>query len=135
MRHSLPFLLLLAFFPGLAGAQNVDWTRDFYLGLGGVVEMSANSQIQVPGYSMGSGFEAVGGYSFDKELALQMQVDNFYYYGPDSSSIYLLRPLAEMKLSLDVEDFFQPYFLLGPGLNLNVSYIPYEVATSLAFVL
>jgi hypothetical protein len=133
MRHSLAFLLFLGFFPGLAGAQNPDWNHAFYLGWGGVVEASANSQ--VPGYGLGSGFEVVGGYSFDKTLALQVQADNFYYYNSDSSSLYRLRPSAVMKLSLDLDDFFRPYLFLGPGLNLDVFYVPYQVTTSLAFVL
>lgn len=133
MRRTLPFLLILSVLPEMAVAQSPDWSRVFYLGFGGVLETSPNSQI--PGYGMGSGFDVVGGYSFDNSVALQMKVNNFYYYGSDSNSIYMLRPLAGVKLSLDLKDYFQPYLFLGPGMNLSVFYTPYQVTSSLSFVL
>lgn len=157
MRHSLPFLMFLMLFPGLIGAQvsaesqasneaealngaqapsvvqAPKGAHPFYLGLGGTLEMSANNR--VPGYGMGPGFDAAVGYRFDKDLAFQVQVDNFYYYASDSRSIYMVRPLAKMKLSFDLEDYFRPYLFAGPGLNLNVFYIPEKVSTSLDLVL
>lgn len=132
MRHSLPLLLFFTLLPGLAGAQSPDPAHPFYLGLAGMAEMSANSQ--VPGYGTGSGFAMLGGYHLNPNLDLQLQLDHFYYYGPHSSSVYRFRPLAGMKLSLDLEDGFRPYLFLGPGLNLNVSYVPYQVMTSLETV-
>lgn len=133
MRYSLPFLLILAFFPGPAKAQSPDPAHPFYLGLAGMAEMSTNSQ--VAGYGTGSGFAMVAGYQFDPNLAFQLQLDHFYYYGPDARSLYRFRPLAGMKLSLDLPDHFRPYLFLGPGLNLNVAYVPYQVTTSLDGVL
>lgn len=88
----------------------------FYIGLAGV--MSVPTQSQVPGYQVGGGGEFTAGYAFDDNVAVQVQLDNFYFYGLNSVSIDSLRPLAELKLSLDLDDF-QPYVFFGPGLNIQ----------------
>jgi hypothetical protein len=101
-----------------------------YIGLAAL--MSAPTQSLGSIYQWGGGGEVCGGYAFDDNLAVQLQVDNLYYYGSGTMSAYSLRPLAELKLSLDLDDF-QPYILLGPGLNIHFTNVGLTTATAVNF--
>lgn len=90
----------------------------FYLGVGGIVDMP--TQNPEPGYSVGGGLQLLAGYCFEDNVSLQVQTDGFYYYGNSLSSILSLRPSLELKVAMDLEDFFQPYAFAGPGLDINV---------------
>ena len=140
MRILRNFLLAVWLVPAAAAAQGApaDDLGDegpegyFYAGLAALVELP--TQIQGSAYQLGGGGEFSCGYAFDDFWAFQLQVDSLYLYGLNSTSIYCLRPLAELKCSVDLGDF-QAYALLGPGLNIDfIDYNNLSSATAVNFV-
>jgi hypothetical protein len=91
----------------------------FYLGLGGGIDVP--TQNVNPAYKLGGAAEAQFGYAFSPEVAVQVQVDNNLddaTIAGIATSVYGLRPVAELKLSAPI-DRFSPYLLAGAGVNVQ----------------
>jgi hypothetical protein len=91
----------------------------FYLGLGGGIDVP--TQNVNTAYSLGGAAEAQFGYAFSPEVAVQVQVDNNLddaTIAGIATSVYGLRPAAELKLSAPI-DRFSPYLLAGAGVNIQ----------------
>ncbi len=65
-------------------------------------------------YYVGGGANLFGGYELDKNLAVQLDVEEWFFTG-GGTSLYNLRTMIEGKYSFDGQGW-QPYVLLGPGL-------------------
>jgi hypothetical protein len=79
----------------------------FYLGVGGGIDIP--TQNINPVYQLAGAAEAQAGYAFSPEVAVQVQVDNQLDDAALSgvaTSVYGLRPVAELKLSAPIGRFF-----------------------------
>ena len=89
-----------------------------YLGLGAGMDF--------PGYNwwsgtpVGLGGKIFGGYSFDRSAAIQLDLDGAIYSYPNGNSTFDLYVLPEFKYTFD-NPGFQPYLLVGGGLNLSLN--------------
>ncbi|HTC20777.1 MAG TPA: outer membrane beta-barrel protein [bacterium] len=87
-----------------------------YVGLG--------AGLDFPGYNWwsgtpaGLGGEVFAGYSFDRAMAVQLDVDGAVYSYANGNSTFDLYFLPEFKYTFD-NPGFQPYLLAGAGLNLS----------------
>jgi len=120
MKTSLALLFFLFAFCGTTYAQttnNFDSDSDdyFYLGFGGLLDIPTQNQNN---YSLGGGGELISGYCFSDNVSIQVRLDSFYFYGLNTS-IYDLRPTVELKIGMDLKDFFLPYFFFGPGADIQ----------------
>ena len=91
----------------------------FYAGVGGGIDIP--TQNINPVYQLAGAAEAQAGYAFSPEVAVQVQVDNHLDDAALSgvaTSVYGLRPVAELKLSAPI-DRFSPYVLAGAGANIQ----------------
>jgi len=91
----------------------------FYVGVGGGIDVP--TQNINPVYQLAGAAEAQVGYAFSPEVAVQVQVDNQLddaTLSGAATSVYGLRPVAEMKLSAPI-DRFSPYLLAGAGANIQ----------------
>jgi len=91
----------------------------FYVGVGGGIDIP--TQNINPAYQLAGAAEAQVGYAFSPEVAVQVQVDNQLDDATLSgvaTSVYGLRPAAELKLSAPI-DRFSPYVLAGAGANIQ----------------
>ncbi len=113
------------------GLGQGDTGGSFYAGLAASVAAPLVSQGTL--YQWGAGGDLSGGYAFDNNVAVQLQLDNLYFSRPQPYSAYSLLTLAELRLSLDLDDF-QPYLLLGPGLNFHFMLSDVTPATAVNFV-
>jgi hypothetical protein len=77
-----------------------------------------------PGYNwwsgtpVGLGGKLFGGYSFDRVAAIQLDLEGAVYSYPNGNSTFDLYVLPEFKYTFD-NPGFQPYLLVGAGLNLS----------------
>lgn len=101
-----------------------------YIGVGGGIDLTgSNWNSDSLTYGAGGIGDVFGGYRFDKNLALQGEVQNFIVEGTYTTEIisqYNLRGLIEVKYTFD-SPVVQPYLLAGGGvvysdLNLTKSY-------------
>jgi len=67
-----------------------------------------------PGYLIGGGANVFGGYNLDKNLAVQLDGDEWFLTG-QGYSLYQFRLLAEAKYTFNGQGW-QPYVLAGPGM-------------------
>lgn len=91
----------------------------FYLGVGGGIDVP--TQNWDTAYNLGGSAEAVAGYSFDRNIAVQVEVDNHLASATISgvsTTAYSLVPLAELKVSAPI-DRFSPYLLAGAGADVQ----------------
>lgn len=102
--------LMLAASVASAGAGNM------YFGIGAGVDVPVSPS----GGTVGIGGDVILGYAFDKNVAVQLDIDNFVV-SSNGASTYELRPLAEVKYTFDAQNF-KPY-LLG-GLGMSVVFLP-----------
>lgn len=112
-------VLLLALAPALALAAEKNAGGNWYVGLGGGISLP--SQNWHSSYDLGYGGELIGGYNFDRNFAIQMQVDNMFYSATIlgiSTSVYNLRPVLEAKASAEMSGI-KPYLFAGPALNIS----------------
>jgi hypothetical protein len=89
------------------------------IGVGGDIPVSPSTG------NAGLGGEVMAGYSFDKNMAIQLEVDNFIVRVDktafmDAFDVYELRPLAEFKYTFDSKDVF-PYVFVGAGVNMEMT--------------
>ncbi len=115
---------------GLVTGPEADNGGSFYAGL--AAALAAPLQSQGTLYQWGAGGDLSGGYAFNDNVAVQMQLDNLYFSRPQPYSAYSLCSLAELRLSLDLDEF-QPYVLLGPGLNFHFMLSNLKPATAVNF--
>lgn len=103
-----------------AGDVDADGSGSLYIGIGtGAALPGSNWDSD---YYVGGGANLFGGYELDKNLAVQLDVEEWFFTG-GGSSLYNIRTLLEAKYSFDGQGW-QPYVLLGPGLvfqNLSPS--------------
>jgi hypothetical protein len=91
--------------------------QGMYLGLGIGADF--------PGYNWwsgtptGLGGKVFGGYSFDRAMAVQLDVEGAVYSYANNNSTFDLYILPEFKYTFD-NPVFQPYLLAGAGLNLSM---------------
>ncbi len=114
-------ILLLASTTAFAADQSAATASDshFYVGLGGGIDVP--TQNVNPADKLGGAAEAQLGYAFSPEVAVQIQVDNNLddaTIAGVATSVYGLRPVAELKLSAPI-DRFSPYLLAGAGANIQ----------------
>jgi hypothetical protein len=91
----------------------------FYLGIGGGIDIP--TQNYAPAYTLGGAGEVQLGYAFNPEVAVQIQVDNQLdsaTISGVSTTLYDLRPVAELKLSAPI-NHFSPYLLVGAGADFD----------------
>ncbi|HXL72235.1 MAG TPA: hypothetical protein VN963_01300 [bacterium] len=84
----------------------------FFLGFGGGTDLPGTNWSS--NYTIGGGAQVFGGYSFDKNWALTLDVENWFFEG-SGFSLYNLRTLASVKYAFSLEGW-QPYLLAGAGL-------------------
>lgn len=84
----------------------------FYIGLGTGADLPGSNWD--PNYLLGGGANVFVGYQFDKNLAIQLAGEEWFFTGT-GYSLYNFRVLAEAKYTFDGQGF-QPYILLGPGM-------------------
>jgi hypothetical protein len=83
-----------------------------YLGLGTGLDIPGSGWD--PHYSLAGGANAFAGYTLDKNLAVQLDGDEWFFTG-SGYSLYQFRLLAEAKYTFDGKGW-QPYVLAGPGM-------------------
>jgi hypothetical protein len=83
-----------------------------YIGLGTGVDMPGSGWD--PNYLLAGGANALVGYTLDKNLAVQLEGDEWFFTGT-GYSLYQLRVLAEAKYTFEGRGW-QPYVLAGPGM-------------------
>jgi hypothetical protein len=71
-----------------------------------------------PGTPLGLGGKVFGGYSLDRAMAIQLDLDAAFYSYANNNSTVDLYILPEFKYTFD-NPTFQPYLLAGAGLNLS----------------
>ncbi len=131
--------LVLALFFGLSSLvlahddshdKPVTAFQNGYIGLGVGADVTGSSwNSNSLTYGVGGIGDVFGGYRFDKNLALQVEAQNFIVEGTYTNQIisqYNLRGLVEVKYTFD-SPIAQPYLLAGGGvvysdLNLTNSY-------------
>jgi hypothetical protein len=91
----------------LAPADN----GSFYLGFGAGADLPGTNWNS--NYTLGGGAQLFAGYSFDKNWAVQLNEENWFFEGT-AFSLYNFRSLASVKYTFSVEGW-QPYLLLGGG--------------------
>ncbi len=122
MKKTVLFILVLflgttlAFADDRAGSESNTKTSSnnsdsFYLGFGAGADLPDTNWSS--NYAIGGGAEVFGGYSFDKNWAVQLNEENWFFEGTNFS-LYNLRSLASVKYTFSVEGW-QPYLLLGGG--------------------
>jgi hypothetical protein len=84
----------------------------FYLGFGTGVDLPGTNWSS--NYALGGGAQLFGGYAFDKNWALRLDEENWFFEGTNFS-LYNFRSLASIKYTFSVEGW-QPYLLLGGGI-------------------
>jgi hypothetical protein len=87
-----------------------------YLGIGTGVDLPGSNWD--PNYLLGGGSNAFLGYKLDKNFAVQLNVEEWFFTGT-GYSLDNCRVLAEAKYSFDGQGW-QPYVLAGPGLVFQV---------------
>jgi hypothetical protein len=91
----------------------------FYVGVGGGIDIPTQNVNSAD--KLGGAAEAQLGFAFSPEVAVQVQVDNQLEdatIAGVATSVYGLRPVAELKLSAPI-DRFSPYLLAGAGANIQ----------------
>lgn len=91
-----------------AGQNNGTW----YIGLGTGADLPGSNWD--PNYLLGGGANAFVGYQMDKNLAVQLAGEEWFFTGT-GYSLYNFRVLAEAKFTFGGEGW-QPYLLAGPGM-------------------
>jgi hypothetical protein len=84
----------------------------FYLGFGAGADLPGTNWS--PNYTLGGGADFLAGYAFDKNWAVQLNEENWFFEG-NSFSLYNFRSLASIKYTFSVEGW-QPYLLAGSGI-------------------
>jgi hypothetical protein len=84
----------------------------FFLGFGGGADLPGTNWS--PNYTIGGGAQIFGGYAFDKNLAVRLDEENWFFEGM-SFSLYNFRSLVSIKYTFTA-DSLQPYFLVGGGI-------------------
>lgn len=93
-----------------------DETDPLYIGLGTGVDLPGSGWD--PNYLLGGGANVFVGYILDKNLAVQLNGEEWFFTGT-GYSLYNLRTLVEAKYTFDGEGW-QPYILAGPGMVFQV---------------
>jgi hypothetical protein len=83
----------------------------FYLGFGTGTDLPSNNWSS--NYTLGGGAQVFAGYAFDKNWAVQLNEESWFFEGT-AFSLYNFRSLASVKYAFSVEGW-QPYLLLGGG--------------------
>jgi hypothetical protein len=83
-----------------------------YIGLGTGIDMPGSGWD--PNYLLAGGANAFVGYTLDKNLAVQLDGDEWFFTGT-GYSLYQFRVLAEAKYTFEGQGW-QPYVLAGPGI-------------------
>ncbi len=91
---------------------NAPQTDPLYIGLGTGVDLPGSSWD--PNYLLGGGADVFAGYIMDKNLAFQLDGEEWLFTGT-GYSLYNFRVLAEVKYTFNGRGF-QPYILAGPGM-------------------
>lgn len=90
----------------------------FYLGFGSGLDLTgSNWNSALVTYGLGGIADVFGGYQFDKNLAVQAEIQNFIAEGSYAANIisqYNLRSLVEVKYTFSTP-ICQPYLLAGGG--------------------
>src|SRR5665213_364568 len=84
----------------------------FFLGFGAGADLPGSNWSS--NYTIGGGAQVFGGYAFDKNLAVRLDEDNWFFEGT-AFSLFNFRSLASIKYTFSVEGW-QPYILLGGGM-------------------
>jgi hypothetical protein len=87
-----------------------------YLGFAGGID--APVQNFNPLYTLGYGGELSGGYSFDKNVAVELDVDGFYY-SATGSNVVDIRAVPVIKYTASGMNDIQPFVFAGPGMDLE----------------
>ena len=87
-----------------------------YLGFAGAID--APVQNFNPLYTLGYGGELLGGYAFDKNVAIQLDVDGFYY-SATGSNVLDVRAVPVLKYTATGMNDIQPFVFAGPGVDLE----------------
>lgn len=84
----------------------------FFLGFGGGADLPGTNWS--PNYTIGGGAQVFGGYAFDKNWAVRLDEESWFFEGM-GYSLYNFRSLASIKYTFTM-DGLQPYLLAGGGL-------------------
>jgi hypothetical protein len=87
----------------------------WYVGLG--LGMGAPLSGWDPDYLLAGGGTVFAGCRLDKSLAVQLDIDQWFYAG-GGTSVYDFRLLPVLRLNLDGKNL-RPYFLAGPGYDIH----------------
>jgi hypothetical protein len=87
-----------------------------YIGLGAGLDFAGYNWWS--GTPLGLGGKIFGGYSFDRTAAIQLDLEGAVYSYANGNSTFDLYVLPEFKYTFD-NPGFQPYLLVGAGLNLT----------------
>ncbi len=124
MKKGILLFILLAsgFGPAWAKSSKVEAVTDptadsnpFYIGIGTGADLPGSNWDS--DYYVGGGANVFGGYQLDKDLAAQVDVEEWFFTG-GGSQLYNLRVLAEAKYTFEGQGW-QPYLLAGPGMVLQ----------------
>jgi hypothetical protein len=114
---------ILSLVAGLMMAASLSFAADvkpagegMYLGLGAGLDFPGYNWW--PGTPAGLGGKLFAGYSFDRAMAVQLDVEGAVYSYANSNSTFDLYILPEFKYTF-ANPGFQPYLLAGAGLNLS----------------
>jgi hypothetical protein len=88
----------------------------FYLGFGAGVDFPGTNWSS--NYALGGGAQLFGGYSIDKNWAVQLNEENWFFEGT-AFSLYNFRSLASVKYTFSMEGW-QPYLLAGGGIIYQI---------------
>lgn len=94
------------------GAQD---NGPLYIGLGTGADFPGSNWIS--DYLVGGGANGFIGYQLDKNLAIQLEGEEWFFTG-SGTSLYNFRVLAEAKYTFEGKGW-QPYLLAGPGLVIQ----------------
>jgi hypothetical protein len=114
MKTAILFLLILTLGASSAFSQDLKNTPTdpLYIGLGTGVDLPGSNWD--PNYLLAGGANAFVGYTLDKNLAVQLDGDEWFFTGT-GYSLYQFRVLAEAKYTFEGQGW-QPYLLAGPGM-------------------
>ena len=121
MRKIILLILIMAFGTSFAFADTRDGDTDtatpskksdsFYLGFGSGIDFHGSGWDT--NYTLGGGAQIFGGYAFNPNWALQVNVENWFFES-NSFSLYHLRTFGSMKYTFSAQSW-QPYLLAGVG--------------------
>jgi hypothetical protein len=121
------FILILAFWAAsfafaddsnTESASTSGSNHPFYIGLGAGADLPGSGWDS--DYYVGAGANVFVGYQLDKNWAVQLDAEEWFFEG-GGSSLYNLRALAVAKYAFSVQGC-QPYLLAGPGFVFQTAF-------------